>query len=211
MQETRRLILDILRARGQATVDEIVSELHQRRGDITAVTVRHHLARLQEESLIVSSDLRRKDTPGRPQHLYMLTQKAREGLPNNYQRLATSLLLTLQQHAPSSVNVILEGVADEWASAANLTDVPFHERMTMVVDYLNERGYQAYWQSQEGGYVLSTSNCPYHALVEGNHALCDMDMRLIAGLVGVVPRRLAHITQGDNTCSYFIPVAEPVS
>jgi predicted ArsR family transcriptional regulator len=70
MQQTRRYILDILKTRGEATVDEIVEELQERRGkDITAVTVRHHITCLQKDDLIASPQLRHRDSPGRPQHV----------------------------------------------------------------------------------------------------------------------------------------------
>ena len=108
MQETRRLILDILRRRAHATVDEIVDELQRRRGSITAVTVRHHLMRLQEDGLITSPELKRRSSPGRPQYIYALTEKAKELFPNNYQRLASSLLVELQKQLPKDrINLIL--------------------------------------------------------------------------------------------------------
>ena len=92
MQETRQIILEILKDVGQATVDEIVTELKQRRGNITAVTVRHHLNHLQRERLISSPKLKHRTTPGRPQHVYELTDKAEGLFPNNYQRLAAGLI-----------------------------------------------------------------------------------------------------------------------
>ena len=57
------------------------------------------------------------------------------------------------------------------------------------------------------GYVLHTSNCPYHHLKlgEGSASLCDLDLRLVASLLGVVPRRLSHVAHGGETCSYLIP------
>jgi predicted ArsR family transcriptional regulator len=32
-----------------------------------------------------------------------------------------------------------------------------------------------------------------------------MDMQLISQLLGVVPRRLVHMAEGDESCSYLIP------
>jgi predicted ArsR family transcriptional regulator len=207
MQETRRHILDILRVHGQATVDDIVDELQKRRGKITAVTVRHHLTRLQEEDLITSPELRRRTTPGRPQHTYALTEKARSVFPNNYQRLATKLVEQLsQQLSADGVNVIIEGVALCMAGEAAIPDVPVRERMDVVVEYLNEHGYDARWENGDHGFVLHTYNCPYEQIAQaGNHSLCNMDMRLIASLLGVVPRRLARMADGDSACSYWIP------
>jgi predicted ArsR family transcriptional regulator len=206
MQETRRYILDIIRRRGQATVDEIVQDLRALRSDaITSVTVRHHLSRLEDEHLIASSELRRKETPGRPQHVYRLTAQAMDVFPTNYQRLISTMLSELKAQLPASgVNVILEGVAERWASDASIPDVPMAERLRFVVDYLNQQGYEATWEEAEDGYVLRTSNCPYHAVAVGDASLCDMDMRLIASLLNAVPRRLTHMTDGDSTCSYLI-------
>lgn len=206
MQSTRRLILDILRARGQATVEDIVAELRKRRGSITAVTVRHHLMRLQEEALITSPELRRRSSPGRPQHVYALTEKANDIFPNNYQRLAQTLLEQIQkQLPPEGVNVIIEGVAAQFAADAELPELPLPEKLDAVVAYLNQQGYDAYWEPCEGGYMLHTSNCPYHHAAQSTNTLCEMDMRMIAQLIGVVPRRTGQIAHGDQTCAYFIP------
>ena len=207
MQQTRRYILDILKSYGEATVDEIVKELQERRGkQITAVTVRHHLTRLQEDSLISSPQLRHRTSPGRPQHIYSLTETASSQFPNNYQQLATSLLQGLQEHLPpEGVNVILEDVAKQMANAANIPDVPLRERLHMAVDYLNTRGYDAHWEESGADYILYTSNCPYHQVAQEYEALCDMDIRLISTLLGVVPRRHAHIKAGEKSCAYLIP------
>jgi DeoR family transcriptional regulator, suf operon transcriptional repressor len=210
MQQTRRYILENLRKRGQATVDDIVNDLREQRGDdITSVTVRHHLNILQEEGLITSPQFRRRNTPGRPQHVYALTDKAHTYFPNNYQRLAQGLLQELQSHLPAEgVNVILEGVAQQMAREAAIPDLPMPDRLDLAVSYLSEHGYQAAWEVANDGYVLHTFNCPYHTLAEEDTALCEMDIRLVATLLSVVPRRLSHVGAGDETCSYFIPSAE---
>jgi len=206
MQETRRTILEILRRRQQATVDEIVEELQKRRGNITAVTVRHHLKLLQSEELITSPELRRRSAPGRPQYIYALTEKAHEHFPQNYQRLAEGLLGELQKHMPpAGVNVILEGVADQMAGEAHIPEGCLADRLDAAVDYLTNRGYEAHWESSPEGYILFTSNCPYHSISETNTMLCDMDLRLISTLLSVVPRRITHVHAGDTTCSYLIP------
>jgi predicted ArsR family transcriptional regulator len=207
MQQTRRSILEILRRRGQATVDDIVHDLRQQRSDaITSVTVRHHLNILQEDDLITTHELRRHSRPGRPQHVYALTEKAHSHFPNNYQRLAQGLLRELEKHIPpDGVNVILESVAQQMAHDACIPQVPMPERLTMAVEYLSNHGYEAAWEHSDSGFVLHTVNCPYHSAASGGVALCEMDMRLVASLLGVVPRRLSRIGAGDESCSYHIP------
>jgi len=212
MQETRRIILDILRIQQQSTVEDIVAELQRRRGSITSVTVRHHLMRLQRDGFIIAPELRRRTTPGRPQHVYMLTEKAREQFPNKYQWLATSLLEEMRKRLPpDGVNVIIEGVADTLAGDVNIPlDLPFQQRLELVTRLLTEQGYQAYWEVWTDGYILHTTNCPYHQAAAAEPAdqryLCRMDMRLISSLLGMVPRRLGHMLDDGETCSYWVPL-----
>ncbi len=206
MQETRRHILEILRERGHATVDEIVDDLQSRRGrEITAVTVRHHLNRLQHEGLITEPELRHRSRPGRPQHVYNLTEQAHTVFPNNYAPLLAAMLAQLEAHTtPVSVNVVFEGVADMLAQQACLPDVPWVERLRMAVDYLNELGYDAHLEHCEAGYVLHTRNCPYHDLARQSDILCTMDLRLVSALTGTLPRRIGHISAGDSSCAFLI-------
>lgn len=206
MQETRQYILDILKERRHATVDEIVTELRNRKGEITPVTVRHHLTRLQQEDLITAPELLHRSTPGRPQHVYMLTEKARGCFPNNYQPLTAHLLGAMAQTIPAAqVNVILEGVADRMAGEASVAGLPLPQRLDGAVDYLNRHGYDAYWEKCEDGYILHTANCPYHRIAENTHVLCEMDMRLMASMLGVVPRLLNRVASGGSTCAFMIP------
>jgi DeoR family transcriptional regulator, suf operon transcriptional repressor len=208
MQETRRFILDILRQEGQATVDRIVESLRSKYNrEITAVTVRHHLNVLQQEGMITEPELRHRTTPGRPQHVYTLTDKALQIFPNNYQNLITTLIQQLQTQIPSqNINVIFEGVAEQMAYNIDLSTFDSEVRLNMVVDYLTQLGYDAYWEQGEEGVILHTRNCPYHAVAQHSDTLCSMDLRLISILVGSIPRRMARISNGDSTCAYLLPV-----
>lgn len=207
MQETRQYILDILRLKHQATVDELVGDLEKRRGtSITAVTVRHHLNELLKEQLITTAELKHRDSPGRPQHVYVLTDAAVEHFPSNYQPLVTHLLEQLTTSLSNTqINVLFEGVADCMAANAAIPSLSLIERLDYVVSYLNDHGYNADWEHGESGFILNTTNCPYHHVAEGNRMLCEMDMRLVSSLLGIVPRLVSRLSEGDSACSYFIP------
>lgn len=209
MQETRQHILDILREQGEATVNELVTLLCERRNtQITAVTVRHHLGVLREEGLVEAPQMRHRDAPGRPRHVYSLTSQADALFPNNYQRLAAGLMQQIRQQLPDQqVNVIFEGLADAMAADACIPGGPLAERLTAVVAYLNEQGYNAEYETTDGGYILRTCNCPYHHLARQEQSLCQMDMRLVASLLGVTPRMCSRVAEGDSACTYFIPEA----
>ncbi len=208
MQKTRQQILDVLNHLGKATVQQIVDELQRLRGDdITPVTVRHHLNLLQRDSLIHCPGMQHSNRPGRPKHVYELTIKAHDHLPTNYQHLTGSLLSRMREHLPpANINVIFEGVAVSMAAEACIPDTSLEDKFDIVVEYLSEHGYDAEWEVSEEGYMLHTSNCPYHDIAQHDETLCNMDMRLIASLVGVVPRRISLVAKGDATCSYLFPL-----
>jgi predicted ArsR family transcriptional regulator len=210
MQQTRQYILEILRELGEATVDELVKELKTRiHHEITAVTIRHHLDILRSEDLVTAPAVRRRSAPGRPQYVYSLTEKARDHFPNNYVQLVNSLIGQIKSSLPpAQVNVLLEGVADQMVANAQLgtmAGLTIETRLNHVVDYLNRHGYDADWETDKEGFVLHTRNCPYHQVVGEHDDLCGMDMRLISGLLGVVPRSLGRLSHDDESCSYLIP------
>ncbi len=206
MQETRQQILEILRNQGDSTVDELVDHLEGRRGSITAVTVRHHLSKLRDDGLVDMSQKRHRSTPGRPRHVYTLTQQGLSHFPNNYQTLAETLLGQIRQRLPErDVNVILEGVTTAMAEDAHIPQGTLEERLDAVVTYLDEHGYDASWQPHDNGYVLITCNCPYHPMHKEDDDLCQMDMHLISQMLGVVPRLLSRISNDDESCRYLIP------
>lgn len=209
MQATRQQILEILQQHGEATVDEIVRDLQTKRGSITAVTVRHHLTKLQQDGLIEAPQTQHRSAPGRPRHVYRLSHLGAARLPNNYQQLAKNLLQQVEANfGQDQVNVIIEGITDNMAADASIPPGTFHDRLEAVTHYLNEHGYDASWEAQEGGYLLHTSNCPYHQISHENEALCQLDMRLVAKMLGVVPRLMSRISEGGAHCSYFIPEQE---
>lgn len=206
MQSTRQHILEILRENGQATVAEIVEALSDRVGDITAVTVRHHLEVLRGKGLITAPSIRRKNTPGRPQHVYALADKALDLFPHNYRNLASELLFQIKANLSSDeVTMILEGTADQIASGFHVGNLSMPARLERIVEYLTEQGYNAHWESSDDGYVLHASHCPYHHLVKYHQELCEMDFRLVSNLLGVTPQKVGSLSAGQGDCSYLIP------
>jgi predicted ArsR family transcriptional regulator len=212
MQQTRQVILEVLHERGQLTVDELVKALAVRFNyEITAVTVRHHLEILRGEGLVTPPSVRHRSSPGRPQHVFSLTEKALEQFPNNYQHLANNLLTHMKDVLPrAQTNQIIEKMADQMIAEAGELDLPIEERIVKAVAFLKTQGYDAEWLVHEDGIIVRSHNCPYRKLTSDHEELCAMDTRLIAGLTGVTPRCLSHIANQQPSCDYLIPL-EPAS
>jgi predicted ArsR family transcriptional regulator len=205
MQQTRRHILEILKERKEATIDEIVSALSDRIGKITAVTVRHHLEILRGDGLVAAPAVRRRSAPGRPQYVYALTERASEYFPNNYQGLAQGLIEQLkQQLSPTQVNQVFEGVAQMMVNEAMVPDASLETRLDHTVAYMNENGYSASWRHADQGYLLTVGNCPYEQVSSANPELCKMDEILVRRLLGVWPQRLTWQVAEDEVCTFLI-------
>ncbi|MBZ0309271.1 MAG: ArsR family transcriptional regulator [Anaerolineae bacterium] len=207
LQETRRHIVEILKERGECTVDDLVNDLKDRlQRPITTVTIRHHLDKLQAEGLIEPPQVRRRETPGRPQYVYTLSSRGKDYFPNNYAGLAEELLTQLKHHLPrQQINVIIENVADRMASSAQIPDAPMPQKLDRVVAYMNQKGYTAAWEQTDGGFILTTINCPYERVASSHAEVCEIDFRLVASMLGILPRLMGRASQGHECCQYFVP------
>jgi len=202
MQDTRERILDILKERNQATVDELSREL-----GLTAVTVRHHLDILRGEGYIAAPIVRRRKTPGRPQYAYALTEKAGDFFPKRYDHLASLMLDELRSClSAAEVDQMMKRIGERIASQVVLSDAgDFEARIAAVVEFLDGLGYMARWERRDDGdYWLHVANCPYEQVASRHDEVCVMDMRMLTHLLGRSPKRTSCTAQGDHQCTYVI-------
>jgi len=202
LQSTRERILNILKERGQATVDDLSQEL-----SLTAVTVRHHLDILRGEGLVAPPLIHHRKTPGRPQYVYTLSDKADSFFPKRYGHLANLLLDEMRLYlSPAEVDQVMKSIGERIASQANLPMKDgFESRLIAATEFLNELGYMARWERQEDGdYALHIANCPYEEVSRQDQQVCTIDMTLLTHLLGTSPQRISWSAQGDQDCSYLI-------
>lgn len=207
MQSTRERILNILKQRGQATVDDLSQEL-----GLTAVTVRHHLDILRGEGLVSAPQVRRRKTPGRPQYAYTLAEKASAFFPKRYEHLATLILEEVRADlSPTEVHQLMKRIGERIAREATLPDTEsFAARLAATVEFLDSLGHMAHWEQQDdGGYLLHVANCPYERVSHQDAEVCTVDLTMLTNLLGVSPERISWAAQGDSHCTYAIrPPAE---
>jgi predicted ArsR family transcriptional regulator len=203
----RKHILQILKETEGATVSELAGHL-----DMAPVSVRHHLDILQGDNLLCVDRVERKGCVGRPQQVYVLTAEAARYFPNNFAALAGNLARQLKQVLPpEQVRCAFQAMAHEIASEIDLTALEgqtMEARLTLITEFLNERGYLARWEEansgSDDGYLLHKCNCPY-AGVSGQHReLCVMDQALIDELVGGSCVRTQSMVDNSHCCTYHI-------
>src|SRR5512140_657216 len=88
VQRTRREILNILKRKGRATLDELAQGV-----GLVPVTVRAHLNVLERDDLVKYEEVRGK--VGRPYYVYSLTEEADALFPKTYHTLANRVLDSL--------------------------------------------------------------------------------------------------------------------
>lgn len=202
MQATRERILSILKERGQATVNELSREL-----GLTAVTVRHHIDILRGEGLVAAPLARRRKAPGRPKHVYTLTEKASSLFPKRYSHLIGEILSEVRTHfSPDQVDQMITRIGERMADQATIpTKGDLEARLVATVEFLDGLGYMAQLkQNDDGDYLLNIANCPYEGVSHQEREVCAIDLAMLTRLLGTPPERVTSAAEGGHRCAYII-------
>jgi len=215
MDDTREQILAILHGRQRATVGEVASDL-----GVTEATVRRHMEILLREGKIARSIER--GGPGRPNHIFTPNGEAMPPTPNGLQRLAEGLLFEADGLSPAELRALAEGgslaglLVDRLAHrmalsyGGRLLDKRGDQRVDETVAALNEEGYLAEQKRSQDGYEITLHRCPFGELAKRYPALCNLEGRFVAGLLGTPVERRCAIAQGAPECRFslrMVPLA----
>ncbi len=205
MQATRERILKILKERGQATVKELSDVL-----DLTTVTIRHHLDTLRRENLVAPPTVRHRKAPGRPQHVYTLTQDASDFFPKRYEPLIDLVFDELRSHlSEDEFQRIMERIGRRIAADAVVPPgADLEERVALAVEFMDERGYMARWEKTEAGeFLIHVANCPYEGVARSNREVCRIDLMVLSELLAVPAAEIERSIDRPHRCTYAIPPA----
>lgn len=199
--EARRQILKILKRRGPLPVDAIAEAL-----EITVSGARQHLTGLERDGVVTYRRLRQG--PGRPRHLYQLTDMGDALFPRRYADLATELLDDLGDMDPETLGRLfarrVDRRLDEVARRVRSGTLP--ERLAELSGMLEEEGYMPQVEEREdGSFRLVMRNCVVRALAERYRAACATEITLLRrALPGAGVERVAHLLNGRPCCAYEI-------
>jgi predicted ArsR family transcriptional regulator len=203
MQSTRQEILEILKQERQATVEDLAERL-----GLTPMTIRHHLNVLQAQGLVVTAQVRRMQTVGRPRLVYTLTDAADDHFPQAYGELARHLVSEVKEtmgadQTQAVFQRLAERIAREVPPAA--PGQSFEERLDQVCLRLRGLGFLFTWAKTDTGYLLTNANCPYRRVAQEHAEVCSMDVVLLRRLLGVTPEHIGQIREGTLSCTCVIP------
>jgi predicted ArsR family transcriptional regulator len=208
MQSTKEQILAFLKTHGAGTIDALAREF-----GFARMTIRQHLAALERDGLVTSTEERRKT--GRPHLVYRLSKGGEERFPRRYERLAELALhevafLDSDEIAGLSPDdkkrLLLTKMAERvyLEHEDRVREKPLAERVEIVTDILREEGGYAEYTSSEQGYEIADHNCAYRRVVESHPALCEWHVSLLGRLLGKEVECSQFISQGADSCRFVV-------
>jgi len=198
---TRRALLDALKRRGEARVDELADAL-----GITVSAVRQHLAALHGDGWVEHREVRAG--PGRPHHLYRLSEQGDQLFPRAYAAMVTDLLAEAEEADPELVARMFarrraRRVERAKQRLAGLDLAGSVEELTRILD---EDGYLAECIAlDDGRFRIVEHNCAILAVASRYGAACGTELEFIrAVLPGAKVERVAHLLAGGHVCAYEV-------
>ncbi|OQY31992.1 MAG: hypothetical protein B6I38_05095 [Anaerolineaceae bacterium 4572_5.1] len=203
---TRDRVLKTLLLRQKCTINELADSV-----GIKPISVRHHLAKLEAEGLIASSE-ERHDV-GRPRLVYVLTRKGMEEFPTRYLTLTLRLLEQLKATLPEEmVGEIFRKIAQDMVlditEDLDTENLSIEDRLNILKDLMAVEGFTIEWEKEDDHYRIIEANCPYHHLGETHTEICAVSQELIANITNVAPTQVKCILDGDAHCKYIVPASE---
>jgi predicted ArsR family transcriptional regulator len=198
---SRRQVLDVLKRRGEARAEEIAAAL-----GVTVSAARQHLNALQAAGLVDYREL--KGAPGRPKHIYFLTEAAQDLFPNQYGELATELLQFVGEEDPELLRRVFEKRRKARLERAleRLEGMSFERKVEELATILDEEGYLASFEREDdGSYIVQEHNCAIIDVAQLSRMPCVAEIDFLRdALPGASIERVAHMLGGAHLCAYRI-------
>ena len=180
MQYTRKQIISYLRSHHTASIPELSRVLN-----LTVGNIRHHIKALEDQQIIKQVGNLPIKGKGRPIKIYTLTKEAED---HNLDGLADVLMKILVSKSMGDSKENLENVAKEMTKKfqGGTTSI---QRLNQVIQWLDERNYQAHWEASPTGPRVIIDHCPYSAIQPDNPEICQIDNAMISKLLGIPVRQ----------------------
>ena len=213
VRSTKSQILTLVKRSGGSTVEELASAL-----GLARMTVRQHLATLQRDNLITAHQQRRPT--GRPHFVYSLTDEGEETFPKRYDRLADMIIdevalldsSEIEGLSPAEKKALLfrklaRRVAGQYTQ--RLEGKTLEERVTAVVDILQDESGFAEWRKVGQDFEIVGHNCAYRRVAESQDEVCVWHLELLSQLLDGRVRAAERQSRGGDCCRFIVESAAP--
>jgi predicted ArsR family transcriptional regulator len=174
----QRILLAIRGAEQPPTVAELASAL-----EVHHNTVRQHVATLEADGL-VARDRRPTGGKGRPRTAYRVTPLGRRSGRRNYELLARVLVERLATGGDDATQRARDAGRSWGRQVATSASGPGAAPEDLLLDVLDEEGFDPVPRNAPGGLEVSLRNCPFRELADSHGDLvCSLHEGLVDGLV----------------------------
>jgi predicted ArsR family transcriptional regulator len=206
MTGTRDKVLRTLLTHPRSTINELADAV-----GISPISIRHHIASLQAENMVVGDEERHG--VGRPRQLFSLTEAGIEKFPTRYVSLTLRLLKRLKETMPEALvsnlfTQMAKDLAEDMASDLD-SNLSFSERLALIRELLRREGFSIELEEGDDSLLIHEASCPYYFIGHDHPEICTVDQVLISTLLNVPAEKIKCILNGDNVCTYAIPTSKP--
>lgn len=203
-ERTKQRLLEQLKRQGPQTVQDLAAGL-----GVSVPGARRHLCDLQEQGLI-EARTERPGGRGRPQHVFVLSDRGEATFPKTYSTLCVDVLRHIQDlYGAGAVLQVLDARSAELAERLTTElppGLPLEERVGRVAAWLTKAGFDAVTEENGGAGppVLVKRNCPNLTVARQYPQLCQSELNLLVQVLGVPVVRETRIACGQGRCRYRI-------
>ena len=200
MKNTRQTIIEALKSSGYASVNDLAEQVK-----LKAVTIRHHLNSLQADGLVNLEE--RRQSVGRPYHVYFLTEKAHQLFPHRYHTLVERILDQIKRTlSPEVVQTVMDDLTNNLANQlrGEFEDLSPDERRGHLLEVLGREGFLARWQDNDDGLQLIEYHCPYHLVGQRHPEICQIDEAVIRAVMDQEVEKESCVLTGDVVCTFTL-------
>jgi predicted ArsR family transcriptional regulator len=206
---TRRALMRVLlRNKRGMTVQGVAQSLR-----ISRNAVRQHLTSLERDGFVAKGRI--QPSGGRPEQLYVLTDKGNEQFARQYSWFSELLLQMLQAQGGSA------GLAEKLAELGRSVAAPMTarlagesgspERISAVAATMREIGYDAAAREENGEQLIEAHNCVFHQLAVKCPEVCSFDLALLSASTGCQVEHRTCMVRGGDACRFSFRRNETVA
>ena len=202
MKSTRDVVLQTLLLNNRCTINELAEAV-----GINPISVRHHIAKLEAENLVVSQEERHG--VGRPRRVYFLTQKGMEHFPSRYVQMSIRLLEQLKQTISSTdvknlFSKIGEEIVADHTDPAQLGGLSLEKRLDLMQEVLSHEGFIVSWDREGDTYHIHEISCPYIHIGQTHPEICALDQTIISKVLAVPVEKIKCVLKDGEHCTYTV-------
>ncbi len=201
LSATRQALLVAIKNQGEATTDQLAKETFLSPG-----AVRQHLLALEAQGLVTYVRLR--EGPGRPRHVFRLTNHGEDLFPQQYALMANEILRALSAEDSTMLERVFNRIAEAQVKLASeqVHGKSRSERILELAQFVERFGYFPRLEMVDNGSAtLTLRHCPLLNIASENPGICEIEcqaMRKVLDTEAIT--RISHRLAGDSVCTYTI-------